>query len=76
MYGNSCKGIHIYTGELAKIDHKEVAEYFYMNYCNSFLHSDENYLKVILSNIFELCGYKHFIKYFKKDPTVTSKISL
>jgi hypothetical protein len=75
-YGNSCKGIHIYTGELAKVDPKEVAEYFYQTYCHTFSQSDENYLKVILSNIFQLCGYKHFIKYFKKEPGTTSKISL
>ena len=33
MYGESCKGIHIYTGELVKVDQREIVEYFYNNYC-------------------------------------------
>lgn len=36
--------------------------------------SDEGYLKALLNNIFQLCGYQHFIKYFKKEGG--SKISL
>lgn len=31
-------------------------------------------MKVILGNIFELCGYNHFVKYFKNEES--SKISL
>ena len=29
VYGESCKGIHVYTGDLAKVETREVAEYFY-----------------------------------------------
>ena len=75
MYGSSCKGIHVYTGELASIESREVVDYFYERYCQSFS-SDESYLKIILANIFSLCGYQDFTNYFKKDPSVGSKISI
>eukprot|EP00347_Sterkiella_histriomuscorum_P003508 403364031 len=65
MYGESCKGIHIYTGELVQIDQKELVDHFYNNYCHPFSKSDESYLRVILGNIFQLCGYNHFVEYFK-----------
>lgn len=69
-YGTSCKGIHIYTGQMASIEQKDVVEYFYSKYCQSFTSQhDEQYLKVILGNIFSLCGYKDFIQYFKRDPS-------
>jgi RNA cap guanine-N2 methyltransferase len=75
VYGSSCKGIHIYTGELASIDTREMVDYFYDQYCQPFS-SDEAYLKVILGNIFSLFGYKDFINYFKRDPLTGSRISL
>jgi hypothetical protein len=56
VYGSSCKGVHIYTGSMAAIDHREVVEYFYENYCQAFS-GDESYLKVLLGNIFSICGY-------------------
>ena len=34
MYGESCKGIHIYTGELVKIDQREMVDHFCNNYCH------------------------------------------
>ena len=34
VYGTSCKGVHIYTGQMAGVDHREVVEYFYQNYCH------------------------------------------
>lgn len=33
MYGDSCKGIHIYTGDLVNINTKEIVDHFYYNYC-------------------------------------------
>jgi hypothetical protein len=42
-----------------------MVEHFYNNYCHPFSQSDETYLKVILGNIFSLCGYNQFIEYFK-----------
>ena len=75
MYGSSCKGVHIYTGKTAHIESREVVDYFYDKYCQPFS-GDETYLKVILGNIFSICGYKDFINYFKRDPNVGSKISL
>ena len=75
VYGESCKGVHIYTGQLAAIDPREVVDYFYSRYCHPFS-GDEQYLKVILGNIFSICGYKDFVSYFKRDPAVGSKISL
>lgn len=75
IYGDSCKGIHVYTGEMASIDTKEIVDYFYDRYCQPFS-SDEGYLKVILGNIFSLFGYKDFISYFKRDPASGSRISL
>ncbi len=36
MYGESCKGIHIYTGDMVNIDYKEVVDHFYYNYCHQF----------------------------------------
>jgi hypothetical protein len=33
VYGTSCKGVHIYTGQMANVDHREVVEYFYQKYC-------------------------------------------
>jgi RNA cap guanine-N2 methyltransferase len=33
VYGTSCKGIHIYTGDVASVDPKEMVEYFYEKYC-------------------------------------------
>jgi hypothetical protein len=36
--------------------------------------NEEDYLKTILSNIFNVCGYKNFIQYFKKEGG--AKISL
>jgi hypothetical protein len=77
VYGTSCKGIHIYTGDVADVDPREVVEYFYERYCQPFTtERDENYLKQILGNIFQLCGYCDFIPYFKRDPSHLSKISL
>ncbi len=60
---------------MAEIDPREVVDYFYSRYCQPFT-SDEQYLKVILGNIFQICGYKDFISYFKRDPNVGSRISL
>ena len=69
VYGTSCKGIHVYTGQMASIEQKDLVEYFYSKYCQPFnSQHDEQYLKVILGNIFSLCGYKDFIWYFKRDP--------
>jgi hypothetical protein len=34
VYGTSCKGVHIYTGQMAGVDHREVVEYFYQTYCH------------------------------------------
>jgi hypothetical protein len=67
IYGDSCKAILVCTGELAKLETKEIAQHFYERYCNKYSHNDENYLKTILANIFKLCGYKNFIKYFKNE---------
>jgi len=72
MYGESCKGVHIYTGDLVQLDQKELVDYFYANFCHQYSQSDETYLKVILGNVFSLCGYNHFVKYFKGS----AKISL
>jgi hypothetical protein len=36
IYGTSSKGIHIYTGKMASIEQKDVVEYFYTKYCQSF----------------------------------------
>ncbi len=53
VYGTSCKGVHIYTGQMAQVDHREVVEYFYQKYCQPFTGAhEEQYLKVILGNIF------------------------
>lgn len=38
------------------------------------MHFEEDYLKSILANIFDLCGYHNFISYFKKEGS--AKISL
>jgi hypothetical protein len=36
--------------------------------------SSTDYLKAILTNVFQYCGYRHFVKYFKREGK--SKISL
>lgn len=73
--GDNMKALLFSTGTMAKIDHKEVAEYFSHNYCQSYGSlQNEDYLKMILTNVFKLCGYKHFIPYFKNE--VSNKISL
>jgi len=75
---------------LAKIYPKEVAKYFIDQYCNSYgpncassinsgscsgNDSESNqYLKQILINLFQMTGYKHFLKYLKKEGK--SKLSL
>ena len=51
-YGESCKGLLICTGELCRVDSKEIVTYFYNKYCNRYDMSDEGYLKALLNNIF------------------------
>lgn len=36
IYGESCKGIHVYTGEMAQVDNRELVEHFYTRYCNQY----------------------------------------
>lgn len=55
-YGDSCKALLICTGKLAKIDPKEIVNYFYNKFCSKYDQSEE-YLKIILNNIFTICGY-------------------
>lgn len=62
------------TGNLANIEAKEVAQHFYQHYCGGShaAHNDDTYLKTLLQNIFSLCGYKNFVRYFRNEATSTN----
>lgn len=79
QYGNYCKGLLVSTGKLAKIYPNEISNLFISQFCHDFSGSvqsqssqDDNYLKQILTNLFNLVGYQPIIKYMSRK----SKISL
>ena len=106
-YGNNVTALLVYTGDLARIEVREVVNAFMdlhcqnkyqveaqqkskqtgssasslksVGSCNSGStgkqkNSETDYLKAVLTNVFQYCGYRHFAKYFKRQGK--SKMSL
>lgn len=108
-YGKNVTALLVYTGNLAKVETKEVVQAFIEMQCqnkfqveaaqikkgssNSSMKSfgsnksgsangskprsknqGNEYLRAIMTNVFTVCGYKHFVKYLKR--TGKSKLSM
>ena len=86
-FGNACKVLLVCTGSLCRISPVELSQLFISKFCNHYgpascssakssekSDQDQAYLRQLLNNIFNLNGYRHFIKYLSKQGQ--SKVSL